>query len=82
MSSPASIHEDIRAHVDVLTRQHRYQLEVESAILPDVIAEEDIRSLPSSLKLPSPDPALRHPNTHKGQYFGIWGETDERFRPV
>src|SRR5215218_5774975 len=82
MASPASIHEEIRAYVDVLTRQHRYQLEVESAILPDVIAEEDIRSSPSSLRLPTPDPALRHPNTHKGQYFGILGETDDRHRPI
>jgi hypothetical protein len=29
--SPASRHEDVRAHVDVLTREHRHQLEVESA---------------------------------------------------
>jgi hypothetical protein len=82
MTAPASIHDEIREHVGVLTRQHRYQLEVESAILPEVIAEEDIRSMPTSLGLPTPDPALRHPNTHKGQYFGIWGETDDQYRPI
>jgi hypothetical protein len=57
-------------------------LEVASAILPDVIAEEDIRSLPSSLDLPATDPALRHPNSWKGQRFGGYGETDARHRPV
>jgi hypothetical protein len=57
-------------------------LEVASAILPDVIAEEDIRSLPSSLDLPATDPALRHPNSWKGQRFGGYGETDDRHRPV
>jgi len=67
---------------DPLTPTDRRQLEVESAIARDVIAEEDIRSLPSSLHLPKPDPALRHPNSNKGQRFGQWGETDDQGRPI
>lgn len=54
----------------------------ESAISADVLAEEDIRSLPSSLGLQKPDQALHHPNSHKGQWFGIWGEVDKQFRPI
>jgi hypothetical protein len=72
----------VSAPPNVLTPEHRHQLEVESAILPEIIAEEDIRSLPSSLDLPTPDPTLRHPNSHKGEFFGIWGETDDTWRPI
>ena len=72
MTSPTSTHQDARAYVDVLTREHRYQLEVESAILPEVIAEEGVYSLRHGDPLPSPDPAFRHPNTNKGQRFPFW----------
>jgi len=65
-----------------LLPEHRRQLEVESAIPADILVEEDIRSLPGSPGLPTPDAALRHPNSHKGQHFGRWGETDARGRPV
>jgi hypothetical protein len=81
MTSPSSTHQDASAYIDVLTREHRYQLAVESAILPELIDEEEIHSETSSFNLPKPDLALRHPNTHKGQYFGIWGETDDNWRP-
>jgi hypothetical protein len=74
MTTPASVHQDQRAHVDVLTRQHRYQLEVESAIPADIIAEEDVRSLAGSHELPAPDPIFRHPNSWKGQRFPVWPE--------
>jgi hypothetical protein len=72
--SPASRHEDVSALVDVLTREHRHQLEVESAIPADIIAEEGIRSLAGSHELPAPDEIFRHPNSWKGQRFPDWPE--------
>jgi hypothetical protein len=57
---------------DVLTPAHRHQLEVESAIPADILAEEGIRSLAGSHELPVPDPMFRHPNSHKGQHFPSW----------
>jgi hypothetical protein len=72
MASPTSSHQDIGAHVDVLTREHRRQLEVDSAIPADIIAEEDIRSLAGSHELPVPDLMFRHPNSYKGQHFPSW----------
>jgi hypothetical protein len=80
--SPASRHQDISDRIDVLTREHRHELEVESAIPADIIAEEGIRSLAGSHELPVPDPIFRHPNSWKGQRFGTWGETDAKGRQV
>jgi hypothetical protein len=57
---------------DVLTPKHLHQLEVESAIPSDIIAEEGIRSLAGSHELPVPDRMFRHPNSHKGQRFPSW----------
>jgi len=71
-----------QAGTEILTPEHWRELVEDSAIRPEILAEEDIRSLPSSLGLPTPDPALRHPNTHKGDYFGVWGETDKQHRPL
>ena len=71
-----------QAGTEILTPEHWRELVEDSAIRPEILAEEDIRSLPSSLGLPTPDPALRHPNTHKGDYFGVWGETDKQRRPI
>src|SRR5215217_2907714 len=68
--------------LDVLTREHRYQLEVESAIPADILAEEGIRSLAGSHELPAPDQMFRHPNSWKGQRFPAWGEMDSTGRPV
>jgi len=82
MAAPASNHQEQHAHIDVLTREHRYQLEVESAIPADILAEEGIRSLAGSQELPAPDQMFRHPNSWKGQRFPAWGETDSTGRPV
>ncbi|HZO25093.1 MAG TPA: DUF3854 domain-containing protein [Chloroflexota bacterium] len=57
---------------DVLTPEHWHELTVESAILPEIIAEEGIRSLAGSHELPTPDAMFRHPNSHKGQHFPSW----------
>jgi hypothetical protein len=57
---------------DVLTAAHRHELEVESAIPADVIAEEGIRSLAGSHELPAPDEIFRHPNSWRGQHFPTW----------
>jgi hypothetical protein len=56
--------------------RHLHELTVDSAILPEVIAEEGIRSLAGSHELPLPDAMFRHPNSWKGQRFGAWGEID------
>ena len=61
-----------QAGTEMLTPKHRHQLEVESAIPADIIAEEGIRSLAGSRELPVPDPMFRHPNSHKGQHFPSW----------
>jgi putative DNA primase/helicase len=57
---------------NVLAPDHRHELEVGSAILPHVLAEEGVYSLRLGDPLPIPDPAFRHPNTHKGQRFPTW----------
>ncbi len=63
------------AHPDGrLTPEHRHQLEVESAIPADIIAEEGIYSVGPGDELPVPDPAFRHPNSYMGQRFPAWPE--------
>ena len=57
---------------DVLTPEHWQELTVESAILPEIVAEEGVYSLSLGDPLPTPDAAFRHPNSHKGQRFGSW----------
>src|SRR4051812_38708354 len=57
---------------DVLTSEHRRQIEDESAIPADLIAEEGIRSLDGSHQLPVPAETFRHPNSYKGQLFPSW----------
>ncbi len=55
-----------------LLPEHRRQLEVESAIPADILAEEGIYSLRDGDTLPVPDRAFRHPNSYKGQRFPAW----------
>jgi hypothetical protein len=59
---------------NVLTPEHRHQLEVESAIPADIIEEEGLYSLGPDDPKPVPDPAFRHPNSYKGQRFPTWPE--------
>ncbi len=61
-----------QAGTEILTPEHRHQLEVESAIPADIIAEEGIYSVGPGEALPVPDPAFRHPNSYKGQRFPTW----------
>jgi putative DNA primase/helicase len=56
----------------VIDPRHLHELEVESAILPDVVAEERVYSLRFGDPLPIPDPAFRHANSYKGQRFPTW----------
>lgn len=55
---------------DVLRPEHRRQLEIDSAIPAELIAEEGIRSISSTADLPTPSADLGHPAPDKGRRFG------------
>src|SRR3954447_20984757 len=63
---------NVSAPPDVLAPEHRIQLECGSAIPADLLAEEGVYSLRPGDPKPTPDPAFRHPNSHKGQIFPYW----------
>ena len=51
---------------DVLTPTHRHELEIESAILPEIIVEEGIYSLRLGDPLPVPGPGVPPPEQPQG----------------